>query len=306
MGPDGPVTHLAITLSPPEANLNSLEPQGAATAVTDARGVFTFLGLTPGDYRLNARYGAGNEMTGEGRVLWAQDTVTIGDDDVRDLNVTMQPGVPVSGRVEFRTASGVAAKPAQRQVITLQPVRANAWRTLQGVVQPDGTFRTAGDPPGRYLVNASTPAGWYLHTMSLAGRPVPDETIDLGTSELSGLVITYGQATNRITGLATGSDGTPDPHAAVIVFAADTTAWREGVFTSSRRFRTAYTTSSGSFEIATMAPGDYYVAAIPRQFALNTRDPEVLERLTSGAARVRLGPEDTRDVRIRTIASVSR
>ena len=49
----------------------------------------------------------------------------------------------------------------------------------------------------------------------------------------------------------------------MIVFPADSNAWREGIFTS-RRARKVHATSAGAYEIATLAPGDYYLVAVSR------------------------------------------
>jgi hypothetical protein len=195
-----------------------------------------------------------NETTGGGRILWASQSVEVGDTGIAGLTIAMQPGVPLSGSVEFRSASGVTNKPSQRQVIYLRPIRAENWQTLPGVVQPDGAFRSPGDPPGRYIINATVPPGWFWHTTSIGGKPVPDEMIELGSSELSGLVFTFKQTTNRVSGRVSAGDGEPDPDAAVIAFPADSNAWREGIFTS-RRARKVHATSSGAYEIATLSPG---------------------------------------------------
>ena len=241
-----------------------------------------------------------NEMTGAGRILWASQSVEVGDTAITGLAIAMQPGVPMSGSVEFRSASGVTNKPSQRQVISLRPIRAESWRTLPAVVQADGTFRSPGDPPGRYLINASSPPGWVWHSTSIAGKPVPDEMIDLGSTELTGLVFTFKQTTNRVSGQVSDGNGAPDADAAVIVFPADSTAWREGIF-STRRTRKVHATSTGAYEIATLAPGEYYLVAVGIRLTLNWQDPEFLARLISGATRVTLGAEDEKTVPLRTI-----
>jgi len=168
-------------------------------------------------------------------------------------------------------------------------------------VQPDGSFRTGGDPPGRYLINAAAGSGWFLQTMTLNGKPVLDDTIDIGETEVTGLVLTYGTTTNRVSGRVDTAAGTPDPDAAVIMFAADSNAWREGVFSSSRRARMVRVRSTGAFEIASMAAGEYYLAAVPSRMVLNWRDPQLLERLVAGATRVTLGVEDEKTVTLRTL-----
>jgi hypothetical protein len=130
--------------------------------------------------------------------------------------------------------------------------------------------------------------------------------IELGSTEVSGLVLTFGQTTNRVSGRVTGGNGAPDPDAAVIVFPADSNAWREGIF-SSRRTRKVHATSAGSYDIATLAPGDYYLAAVSTRLALNWRgEPEFLERLIAGATRVTLGAQDEKTVPLRTITPSGR
>ncbi len=91
----------------------------------------------------------------------------------------------------------------------------------------------------------------------------------------------------------------------MIVFPADSNAWREGIFTS-RRARKVHATSAGAYDIATLAPGDYYLAAVSTRLALNWQDPEFLERLIAGATRVTLGAEDEKTVPLRTITPSGR
>ncbi len=49
-GPEGPAQHQLVRLTPPGVNLNAFDPPGVATALTDARGVFSMLAVTPGEY----------------------------------------------------------------------------------------------------------------------------------------------------------------------------------------------------------------------------------------------------------------
>ena len=45
-----------------------------------------------------------------------------------------------------------------------------------------------------------------------------------------------------------------------------------------------HATSAGAYDIATLAPGTYYLAAVSTRLALNWQDPAFLERLTAVAA----------------------
>lgn len=302
MGPDGPMPHVTLSLASPTTDFRAFDPPGVATAVSDAHGAFAFLGVTPDDYILRSTILLDvNEATGEGRPLWASQPLSIGDDGVSDLTVVMQPGVRVSGRVEFKDAVAATAS-TERLFFSLQPIRAGVWRTVRAVAGPDGTFRTAGDPPGRYVISTNAPPGWFWQSTSLAGRPLPDEIIELGVPGGEDLVITFGRTTNRVSGQVNSSNGSPDDHAAVVVFPADSNAWREGIF-SSRFTRKVHTTSTGAWEVTTLAPGDYYVAAIDARLALNWQDPELLAGLVGSASRITLGVEDQRTVILRTLTS---
>jgi len=299
-GPDGPIKHQVVQLVPPGIDLSDFDASGRAVAITDARGAFAIFGVTPGQYTLSTvRLQPENELTGQGRPLWATQQVTVADADISGLAIAMQPGVSVSGRVEFRDGS---TRPAQRQIVTLQPFRAQFWRTLQAVIQPDGSFRSAGDPPGRYVVNTSAPPGWFWQSTTLNGKQMVDEIIELGSSELTGLVMTFGQKTNAVSGTVTDSNGAPDADAAVIAFPADSTAWREGVF-SSRRTRRVNATSKGAYEMTTLAPGEYFISAVSFRSmpALNWSDPRFLDRLIPVATKITLGVEESKNVPLKTV-----
>ena len=168
-GPDGPMKHMMLSLAPPGTDLNEFEPGGVATAITDDGGAFAFLAITPGEYTLSSSLARlTNELKGEGRVLWASQSLNVGDTGIAGLTLTMQPGVPDErkGGVQKRVRRREPAIAAPGDL--LFPIRAELSRTLPVVVQPDGAFRSTGNPPGRYNINASSPPGWFWQTTSIA------------------------------------------------------------------------------------------------------------------------------------------
>lgn len=199
MGPDGPVRNLGVRLLPVGADDFTSDTQvEAASSVSDANGVFTFLGITPGAYTLKvlriprplpvagARGGSSMvEVTGPGGVvlgmssgagpagipappplppdhtLWASQAVSVSDRDISGLVVTLRTGARLSGRIVFE---GDAEKPAPEQVpqtlITVSPVMTSPSVTAVAKrVESDATFATNGYPAGKYLVSASPPPG---------------------------------------------------------------------------------------------------------------------------------------------------
>ena len=298
-GPDGPMKHQVVRLVPPGVSLSDFDPSGIAIAVSDAQGVFTILGVTPGDYALSATFMELSQMGGVGRALSAVQPLAVGDSDITDLKLIVESGAKVSGRVAFKTQS--ASRPTQSMQVTLGAIDPLFSRTFPALVQSDDTFRSIGHPPGRYTINATPPTGWFWQSTTLGGKPLADEIIPLGSSELTGLVITFGQATNGVFGTVTDANGLPDADALVVAFAADSTAaWRDGIF-STRRVRGMWATSKGAYEMATLAAGEYFITAVVSRTPINLRDPQVLERLIAGATRITLGAEDSKNIALKSV-----
>ena len=103
------------------AGSNLSQARRSSTRV-DGSGQFTFRDITPGQYTLQARAvvrrtdtaeaarGAGPGRGGLGpvppnqiaQVLWASTDVAVNGQDISDIQLVLQPGMTVAGRVEFR------------------------------------------------------------------------------------------------------------------------------------------------------------------------------------------------------------
>ena len=291
---------MAVYLVPPGISLNDIQPVGIATAMADASGTFTFPAVIPGEYTLSALRFEGSEGSPDQSSLWAAQPVVVGNEDLAGVNVTLQPGVRLSGRVEFSGGPAVMSE-GQRIFLSLQPFGAQSWRTQGAVVRSDGTFTTAGDPPGRYVVNVSRPPGWTLRGSSLGGTPLTSELIELSDRDVTGMVLTLAQSTTRVSGTIANAAGAPDPNTDVVVFPVDATARREGVMTS-WRIRRARATSRATYEFTGLAPGEYYVAAVSAGVTFDVVAPTFLERLVPGATTITLGMGETKTVALKTIA----
>ena len=226
--------------------------------------------------------------------------MSVGDQVVAGLDVTMRQGVRISGEAIFTGAPLSVVSELGRIRISLQPTGAGFWRTLPGMLKPDLTFATAGDPPGRYILNVYSLPGWSWQSATLGGKPVIDDLIELRASDLSGLVITFAPTPTSVSGSVTDDTGAPDAGTDVIVFPADAGAWREGIFTR-RRVQRVRATSAKAFEIAALAPGEYYIAAVSSRLTAQWQDPSFLERLVSGARRFTLAGSERKYLRLTTI-----
>ena len=304
-GPDGPMKNLVVRLLPPNgADLTDSESAGVPQAVTNGSGAFRFLGVPPGAYTLKATVwmdDASAPERGLGSTLWTTQPLNVRDSDVGDIALTMKPGIRVSGRVQFKDADKTIPEIAPRIPITLRPLGAGSWRTLQALVRPDGTFATPGDPAGRYIIHAYAPPGWTVQAMLRNGKPVPDEVIELESTDITNVEFIYSKKATRLFGSIVDAAGAPDSQTDVVVFPADTTLWREGII-NSRRVRSAHATSLAMFEVLALPPGDYHVVAVGAHRMANWQDPAFLERLTQGATKITLVEGDEKPLSLKTFS----
>ena len=330
VGPAGAGAFLGVWLAPEGAGDYQSEGQGeAGNTVSDATGAFTFLSIPSGRYTLKIRMfprPATREqvtmMNPDGvpttvnmnvprggppppppaePSLWAAMPVTVGDSDVTDLTVTLKTGLKLSGRVEFAgTRTAPTADQIQRMSIGLQSAegRTSSPIVAAGRATPDGFFQTGGYAGGRYIAAVTTlPPGWSLKSIVSNGRDISVEPIELADRDITDAIITFTDKTTTLTGSVT-REGRADGDADVVIFPADSTAWKE-IGVPARRGRVERVTKAGTFSTTGLPAGDYFVAAIAADAPGDRRDPKVLERLIPSAVRVTLLDGETKNVAVR-------
>ena len=235
--------------------------------------------------------------------LWGTMPVVVGESDLTGLAVQMRTGLRVSGRLEF---IGTRDKPApaqlQRVSISLTSNEPRGFSQVPAVrVEADGRFNTGGHTPGKYQISAnvppapggapiSGPAGqaWTIKSVTLGGRNVSDEGLDLVAEDVTGVVITFTDQSTELSGTVTDGSGQPDRTAEVIVFPADSQAWKHG-FVNTRRTRNLRPSTVGVYSTSGMPAGDYFIAAVQSDaIAADWQDPRLLEKIAAVATRVTL------------------
>ena len=105
-----------------------------------------------------------------------------------------------------------------------------------------------------------------------------------------------------ISGHVTDSRSAPIVNYSVIVFATDRNTW----VTTSRVLRLAQPAEDGSFEVASLPPGEYWVAAVDpvegTEVSGDWLKPESLEKLSFRAQRVTLAERERRLTVLRLIS----
>jgi hypothetical protein len=220
-----------------------------AGAAVSADGTFEFAAVPPGSYYVVAQAPGPAQQR-----LTSRTPVDVGSGDVNNVAVRLQPPLALSGKVTVdSTQPNVRMGSLRLNFTPSEPGPGNQGRNGQTQLNDDGTFQTtlAADS---YLVEAGgLPDGYYLKSLKLAGREMPDATLDLNYGGGQVEVI-LAPAAGDVTGVVQNSRG--EPATSVQVTAVPASG-------SLRRDLNKLVTSdaSGNFTLHGLPPGDYKIFA---------------------------------------------
>jgi hypothetical protein len=306
------------------------------SAQMDPKGRYVFSAVPAGRYILEAvsrprsnqsggARGAGPSGPGaalptapDAPTLYATLPVTVGDQNISNLDITLGPSGRVTGRVEFDGADRPTDELLNQIQVTLQPVDGPYNGSIpSGRVEADGTFRTASLQPGRYLLRvgsllmpaSSAPAPgaaaaapgagavagggipgqprlWRPRSATINGRDPLDQPLDLDAGDITSVLITFTDKPQIVlSGGVRDAKGDPDPQAVVLAFSTDNRLWSD-FSSASRRIKVTRASRYGVYSIAGLSAGEYYiVVGTDDQFA-DMQAPGALESYTRLATRV--------------------
>ena len=310
VGPEPPPPGLAVRMQPDYlSELTTDRGFESGIASTDSAGRFVFLGVTPGQYSLRVAAAIGAQNSPERRELAGAASLTVNEGDARNVVITVDRGVTVSGRIAFDGALPPPRPEAlQRFAIRLDPADPGVHRSptaFRAAVDRTGSFRIADVRPGKYVVKFSASAedrrameGWESAGATLAGRDVSTRPMTV-QSDVSGIVLTLSDHAGRVSGVVHDASGRPDPSACVMLFTTDRELWVDSGSTN-RRIRGIRAAEDGTFVIQVVHEGEYFLSAIPEEDAANWDDPRVLDLVARRATRVIVGDNERKTVSVTT------
>lgn len=300
VGPDGPLSMTPVRLVSGAAPESLLQSE-FLTAQTDRAGRFTFPAVPSGHYALRMTRGqatsSAREFGATSSLLWADVPVAVGSEHISDLAVTALAGLRIRGRIEFAGTS--MARAASSVQVLIEPVDPPGGAPVNPVVarpDPSGGFIAPGVPAGRYYVRVpNSPAGWMFLSATSNGRDVADVPLHL-TDDVHDVVVTFTDRWSGIQGGVSSASGR-DAGALVIVFPTDEEAWGSSGG-NPRRVRSTRASKSGDYSF-NLPPGDYYVAALPDEYAADWQDPDVMTSVSRTASKVTvtIGQRRVQDLR---------
>jgi hypothetical protein len=308
----------------PQVRLVLADPEAGdldvATAIATTGDKFTFLAVPAGRYLLQAYFmprmspgpaGPGGMPAGRGRggpqplptepSYWATMPVTVGGGEPGNITLEMRPGATIAGRVEFE---GAAAAPVgleleRIQVSPIPEAPTSLSMNPRGRVEADGVFRTSSLAPGKYRLRVGPVGSWQPSSAMFEGRDLLDEPVDLATSDVSGVVITFtDKRQGSVNGTVRTLEGAPDPAALVAIFPADPRL-RTDFSGGARRMRLARTTRAGQYAIPGLPEGQYLIVAGGDELFDTWLEPAALAALARRAARIDIaeGGAQTQDLK---------
>lgn len=291
-GPEGVPTGARLQLVDPAMPVANV---GVWFRYATRDGRFSFPGLTPGSYVLNAQAPGG----AAGGTLTGSITVPVEGESV-EVTLPLRRGTTVSGRLDLTTVKGAAD--VRRLRVTLDPVAsASDWETknYQAAPDADGRFAIGGVPRGLYRVLVSgLPAGVALDTARFGARDAADVHLQVEPGEvIPEGTLTFTDRTGEISGFVKTPAGGPAVDWTVLIFPADET-YR---VPESRRIQVTQSRQDGHYTVRGLPAGDYRIAVVDVVEPGQQYDPGFLAGVAAGAASATLsaGGRATADLSVR-------
>jgi protocatechuate 3,4-dioxygenase beta subunit len=313
---DGPARRAGVRLLAADDHDVLLSEEGfeAGWTVTDDEGRFRFLGVRPGRYRAISRIGqyawapvpgtvgfrlidtiplgtglaVAERRPATAKFQWAEVDVLVDTHDVGDVTLRLTSGLSVSGRYEFR---GKAPLPTTQQMlnstITLTPVDAEERVVGWGFPDlKDRLFTTAAFPPGRYFVDARKPnVEWYIDAILIDGQDWYDKAIVLRDRDLTDVVVIVTDDPPTLSGVVAASWVTPNSTPWMVLFPASVDKWIDDGMLERVTWQ-GRAGPDGSFTFRNVRPGQFLVAALPAETAIDLQDPAFVRRIAAIATPV--------------------
>jgi len=309
-GPEGALPWTALRLTP--AAYGDTFPDrdfDAATGLTNEKGEFTLLGVTPGQYVLKVvssqaggvvipgMPGAAPTAGAPPPVIWATHPLMVGESDVANVSIIARAGLRVTGRIEIASAAVAAAPPTLgvQETVAFVPAALNA-SALSVVTSSDRTF-SINLPGARYYTRFEEPPGWWITSVAINGRDVGDGGFDI--TEDATMVVTYSNDSSRVSGTVRNLQGSADANATVLAFPTDRQRW-SNYGPVPARMGSQRVAASGAYAIANLPAGDYFVIAVADEDTTDWTSPAMLERLSRVATAVTIRPGEKRSLDLRT------
>jgi hypothetical protein len=211
--------------------------------------------------------------------------IVVTGDDISGLTLVTRTAGTLT--VSIETDTGVTRPLPTGLRVTAASTHAGSMSMFAG---GRDRFQLAGMTGPFRLETQGIPDGWAISAITMDGRDVTDEAIDLQGQNASARIV----LTDRIASVGGAVQSRENvARQSVIVFADDESRWTY----PSRYVRVTRTDEQGRFEVRGLPPNERYLAlAVDYLEDGEEQDPQTLERLRSRATSFSLGEGERRSV----------
>jgi hypothetical protein len=241
--------------------------------------------------------------------------VSVGSRAASGLVVPVTPTVRVSGHLEWDGTEVPPSGAPVPPVVRLEPadgdVTLGIYFCQTQRPRPDDApapipFSCENVKAGRYVL-ANWGVGGTTHRLAGAtwnGRDIIESPLEVsGDGPVTGIVLRLSSQMNKVAGTVRGPDGRVASEGSVIAFPVSQAAWREAGVTAIR-FRSANVGADGGYELRSLLPGDYLIAAVSMEDGARGTEPAFLASIAGRATRVTIGLSSTLSQELRMIGPV--
>jgi hypothetical protein len=293
-GRDLSSAHVSILRIGPDGN------GGSVPSDTTRDGRFVAGALVPGEYIVRATV---NDLSDGVRevVESASISVRIDEADVTGLTMTTLPAATITGRVVLDPRA-TSPRPLRITVRLLPPMNrmhSAMSESPSATVARDGSFTVGGIFGPQVVAAPDLSRGWFVASVRHGDEDITAQVREFRAGDERPVTIVLSNRGARLRARATGDDGRPRPDALVVLVSADPKRWNMMPFVD-------MTTQDkeGFIQFESVAPGDYFVAALPiHQLSQLARSAETLEPIARAGRRITLveGEPLTLDVPVLTV-----
>jgi hypothetical protein len=310
----------------PLASGNMFGMGRAQSVVRDPSGLFEFNHILPGSYVLQTQGGGGPGPRGPGGQnvpMLGRMHISIGGQDLNDVVIALGPGADLSGQFVLEGAGPLNAdarakltnaaatttpannSPAGRggpsgggrlPMIQLMVAEGANLGQSNSQAKDDGSFAMKNVQPDRYRLSAGgLPEGCYTKQIRFGGQDVTRGIVDLTSGAGGQIEIVISPKAAQVSGVVRNAKGET---------AKDTmlTLWQSSDETGAPEFiRSFRTDESGNFRFASLAPGEYRIAAWEQVDGGLVSNPDFRKQFESSAVTVKLQENSRENVEVKVI-----
>ncbi len=257
----------------------------------DSDGTFTVTRVPPGRYVI----GALANSTRSSINMYGAQPLTVGDQDVPGVSLSLAQGGSIAGTVSFESAGGTPAPTDLTDIrltcLTQGPQQLGITPSTR--VEFNGSFEIEDIPAGACLLRvAGAPRAWVLKSVQADGRDATDTEVDVRAGRrITGARVVFTDSATHLTGTVESDSGDTLTDYTVVAFSTDNAYWTA----QSRRVKVVRPDQTGQFQVDGLPPGSYYLAVVDDVDEGEWYEPSFLQQLQANAIQVSLGEGETKN-----------